>query len=106
MLHDQQYRRFQSKIWDYGERLAAIWAADPGCMPYGRYRGHPVAVVLQDPDYVTYLENRWEAGVPDPPEMIATIRGLAHSTPPRQIYREQRGGCTVYRPAMWCRGAQ
>jgi hypothetical protein len=74
-------------------------------MPYGRYRGQPVAVVLQDPSYLAYLEERWAAGLPDPPEMIAAIRRLKRPTAPRQLYREQRGGCRVYRPAAFAAAA-
>jgi hypothetical protein len=106
MLSDREYRRFQSRIWDYGPRLAALWAADPGNMPYGRYRGQRVSVVLQDPDYVAYLESRWEAGLPDPPEMIAEIRRLARKPSDTVASIERRGGCTVYRPAMWCGRAE
>src|SRR5262249_906384 len=105
MRDDQQYPRFQSKIWDYGERLAAIWAADPGCMPYGRYRGHPVAAVLRDPDYLAYLKSRWEAGLPDPPELIAAIRRLMRGSPTGKTAMASvefhDGGCIVYRPAIW-----
>jgi hypothetical protein len=101
MLPDRKYRWYQSHVWDYGQRLAAIWAADSGNMPYGRYRGQPVAVVLRDPNYVAYLKSRWDAGLPDPPEMIAAIRRLKRAAASRQIYREQRDSCTVYRPAAF-----
>jgi hypothetical protein len=105
MLADRDYARFARTYWrDYGERLAAIWAADPGNMPYGRYRGQPVAVMLRDPDYVRYLENRWQFGIPDPPEMIAAIRHLTRRPETIRVYREQGGGCVVYRPAAWRRG--
>jgi hypothetical protein len=96
MLPERDYRRFQSRIWDYGARLAAIWKADPGNMPYGRYRGQPVAVALRDPDYVAYLESRWEAGLPDPPEMIAEFRRLVRRRSGCAVLVEHRGGCAIY----------
>jgi len=104
MLSAREYRRF-SHVRDYGERLAAIWAADPGCMPYGRYRGQPVAVVLRDPSYLSWLEDRWNGHLPDPPEMIAQIRALkaAKTVPSRRVEREQRGDCVIYWPAIWQR---
>lgn len=62
--------------WNRFEEIAAQWAAAPGLMPYGRYYGKPIELVVQDDEYWPYLETRLDGHLGDPPEMIARLRAL------------------------------
>jgi len=84
---------------DYGARLAASYAAAPGRMPFGKYKGLLFRDVVKGAHYVEYLEARWRFGLPDPPQMIAEIRRLC-----RSVAVEHIEGCTIYRPAAWSGG--
>jgi hypothetical protein len=106
MLDRRIYQRLE-RIWDYGERLAAIWAADPGSSQFGRYRGQPLAAVGRNSVYMDYLQSRWEAGLPDPPEMIAALR-RPHQKRSQEnrisVTAERCGDCTVLWPGKGAHG--
>ena len=84
-------------------------------MSFGKYRGHDIKVVKADTRYVDWLTGQpwFEIRYP---AMCAAITGQSVSVgdacyhPPRQTTQkllpqanivEQRGNCTVIRPAAW-----
>lgn len=89
--------------------LADRYAAGPGIMPFGRYRGRLLAEVARDDAYMTYLLWQKASGIPMPSQLRADLEAVQEQIitgkPALASVELHDGGCTVYRPAIWCREA-
>jgi uncharacterized protein (DUF3820 family) len=79
-----------------------------GIMPFGKYKGWPLADVARDGIYYGWFKSSVYARMN--PELAADLKAMAQTittgqTPMASVDFHD-GGCVLYRPAMWCRGAQ
>jgi uncharacterized protein (DUF3820 family) len=79
-----------------------------GVMPFGKYKGRPLAEVARDKVYC-----RWFAGstyAKMNPELAADLAaGVTQITTGKPVLHAveiREGGCVVYRPAVWCRTSE
>jgi hypothetical protein len=79
----------------------------PSVFPFGIYRGGRMWVVAQDTLYTDkLLRQAWfRTGYPAIADTLAQLRAEHGVAPLRQLYRERRGGCTIYRPAAFAAAA-
>jgi uncharacterized protein (DUF3820 family) len=79
-----------------------------GIMPFGKYKGWPLADVARDVIYYGWLKGSVYAQMN--PELAADLRAMVQAImtdqTPMVSVEFHGGGCVLYRPAMWCRGAQ
>ena len=78
-----------------------------GIMPFGKYKGWPLSDMAHDDIYYGWFKTSVYALMN--PELAVDLKAMVETIASGKTamlsVEFHDGGCTIYRPAMWCKGA-